>query len=46
MKRFDIIQKIGQKYLKSNIENDEFSYKKVLKTKYKKVYRARLEKRI
>ena len=30
MKRADIISKIGRKYLKSNIENDEFSYKKGL----------------
>lgn len=30
MKRTDIISKIGRKYLKSNIENDEFSYKKGL----------------
>ena len=32
MKRADIISKIGRKYLKSNIENDEFSYKKGLQT--------------
>lgn len=30
MIRTDIISKIGRKYLKSNIENDEFSYKKGL----------------
>ena len=30
MKRIDIISRIGRKYLKSNIENDEFSYKKGL----------------
>lgn len=31
MQRIDIINKIGRKYLTSNIENDEFSYKKALK---------------
>lgn len=30
MQRVDIIQKIGKKYFFPNIENDEFSYKKVL----------------
>lgn len=32
MIRTDIISKIGRKYLKSNIENDEFSYKKGLES--------------
>lgn len=31
MKRINIIDKIGKKYLTSNIENDEFSYQKALK---------------
>lgn len=31
MQRIDIINKIGREYLTSNIENDEFSYKKALK---------------
>ena len=31
--RFDIIDKFGRKYLDRNIENDEFSYRKVLKNK-------------
>lgn len=31
MKRSDIISQIGKKYLTSNIENEEFSYKKALK---------------
>ena len=31
MQRVDIIEKIGRKYLTSNIENDEFSYKQELK---------------
>lgn len=30
MKRIDIIQTIGRQYLTSNIENDEFSYAKVI----------------
>ena len=31
--RFDVINKIGEKYRKHNIETDEFSYRKVLKKK-------------
>lgn len=31
MKRYEIIDVIGKEYLTSNIENDEFSYQKVLK---------------
>ena len=32
-----MIAQIGRKYLKSNIENDEFSYKKALKAIGKKI---------
>lgn len=35
MQRIDIIEKIGREYLTSNIENDEFSYKKALAKKGK-----------
>lgn len=35
MKRNEIINTIGQKYLTSNIENDEFSYKQALKRPFK-----------
>lgn len=31
MKRHNIVNLVGEKYLTSNIENDEFSYVKVLK---------------
>ena len=31
MNRFDIIKTVGRQYLKSNIENGEFSYAKALK---------------
>jgi type I restriction-modification system DNA methylase subunit len=37
MIRNDMIAQIGRKYLKSNIENDEFSYKKALKAIGKKI---------
>lgn len=37
MQRFDIIEKIGRKYLISNIENDEFSYQKALNNLGKKI---------
>ena len=37
MQRFDIIEKIGRKYLISNIENDEFSYPKALNKLGKKI---------
>lgn len=37
MQRFDIIEKIGRKYLISNIENDEFSYQKALNLLGKKL---------
>lgn len=35
MKRNEIINIIGQKYLTSNIENDEFSYKKAIKRPFR-----------
>ena len=35
MKRNEIINTIGQKYLTSNIENDEFSYKKAIKRPFR-----------
>ena len=35
MKRNEIISTIGQQYLTSNIENDEFSYKQALKRPFR-----------
>lgn len=41
MKRIDMVEIVGKKYLKSNIENDEFSYKQVLK---RNTYESCIEK--
>lgn len=35
--RYNIINKIGEKYFKKNVENDEFSYPKALKMQGKKI---------
>lgn len=37
MKRYNIIEKIGNKYYKSNLENGEFSYPKALKSVHKNI---------
>ena len=37
MKRYNIIEKIGNKYYKTNLENGEFSYPKALKSVHKNI---------
>lgn len=42
-----MIEIVGKKYIKSNIENDEFSYKKVLKQiDIKAVFKKKIKENI